>query len=266
VYAGHGGARLWADERIFGDADVSAIANGPAHPFFVVLNCLNAFFDAPNEESLGELALRAPDRGAIAYLASTTVSALAGQDALLRSLGDLLLRANVRRVGDVVTAAKQSIATDPGAADVIRTFVLLGDPATSLALPEVPIADAGPDAIATQGAPALLDAGASTSPRGLPLTFAWRVVAEPEPGAGVLVDAASPKAQFSGVVPGSYEIELVVGDGLFRGAPDRVRVEVGAPGPSFGCGPTSSPQALSGLDALYLLLPFMLSRRRRTRR
>jgi hypothetical protein len=266
VYAGHGGAKLWADERIFGEGDVAAIANAPALPFFIVLNCLNAFFDAPNEESLGEIALRAADRGAVAYLSSTTVSALAGQDAFVRALSDRVLRANVRRIGDAITAAKQAIASDPGAADVIRTFVLLGDPATRLGVPEVPVAGAGPDAAAPQWSPIVLDGSASTSPRGAPLTFAWRVVAEPEPGSGVLIDSTKMQARFWGTVPGSYEIELVVGDGAFRGAPDRIRVDVGVPGQVLSCAPGGSSQTLSGLDSLYLLLPVVLARRLRLRR
>lgn len=268
LYAGHGGARAWADELVFGAGDVAAIANDASLPVYVVLNCLNAFFSAPNEDSLGEAALRAPDRGAAAFVGSTTVSALAGQDAFARALGERILRANVRSLGEAVTAAKQAIAGDPGAVDVLRTFTLLGDPATSLGAPLVPVADAGADAEAETGAWIQLEGGASRSPAGRALAHAWRILVEPAPGAGALYAPDGPRPGFAGSVPGVYEVALQVDDGRFRSAEDVVRIEVGVAAPVASCtSPGSSPGSrLSGWSALHLVLPLALSRPRRRRR
>ena len=116
---------------MFGVDDFDTLRNA-RWPFFVAINCLNAFFDAPNEESLGEVALEASDRGAIAFLGSTTVLPLAGQRALLSALAKQGLRSPVRTVGDTVRRAMSEIAGSAGAEDVLRSFVLLGDPATRL--------------------------------------------------------------------------------------------------------------------------------------
>ncbi len=262
VYGGHGGAQLWADELIYGAGDVAAVANAPALPLFVVLDCLNAFFDAPNEDSLGEVALRAADRGAVAFVSSTTVSAFGGEEALSGALAQRLLGANVRRVGDALSQAMQSIAATAGAEDAIRSFVLLGDPATQLGVPLVPIADAGPDATTTRGAPIFLDGTGSAAPDGAPLTYAWRVASEPVPGAATLRQATTSQPVFVTVVPGSYTIELSVHDAHRASAPDAVHVLVTGDTSAWTCaGPGgAAPRQVSSVDGLYFLVPAVLAR------
>jgi hypothetical protein len=270
VYAGHGGARLWAEEGIFGAADVAQVAN-PAWPFFVVLGCLNGFFDAPSEESLAEVAVEAADRGAVAFLASTTVSALPGQAALAGALGERLLRASERRVGEAVAQALQAVAGEQGAEDVVQSFVLVGDPATRLALPMVPVADAGPDLHGALGGWAHLDGGASHAPGGAALAFSWRLAEVPAGSSPTLLSADAAAARLLPDVPGVYVLELVVRAGGRESAADAVRVTVGGPTP-FSCGGSSmaGQQARFGADALYFLLPLALAnrlgKRRRRRR
>jgi hypothetical protein len=261
VYGGHGGARLWADELIYGTGDVASVANTQALPLFIVLDCLNAFFDAPNEDSLGEVALRAADRGAVAFVSSTTVSTFGGQEALSGALAQRLLGGNVRHVGDALQQAMQSIAATAGAEDAIRSFVLLGDPATRLGVPLVPVADAGPDATTTRGAPIFLDGSASTSPAGSPLAYAWRVASEPVPGAATLRKAATSQPVFLAVVPGSYTLELSVDDGHRASAPNAVQVVVTGDAGWTCAGPGGAPpQQVSSVDGLYFLVPLMLAR------
>ncbi len=268
VYAGHGGARLWADELIFGASDFDTLANAD-WPLLVVLNCLNGFFDAPNEESLGEVALEAPDRGAIAVVASTTVSALAGQDAFAAALAERLLRSNVRRVGDAMLQSMASLATSPGAEDVLRTFVLLGDPATQLGMPRVPVADAGAPAQMNAGGSLWLDGSGSHDPEGGVLAFDWSVAAGPTGGDGVLVDSGDPmRPHFVASVPGVYTVALSVAAGGHTSAPATVRITVNHVGAApLGCGPRAPGAGLAGLDLFYLALPlaasFGLGRRRR---
>jgi len=226
-----------------------------------VLDCLNAFFDAPNEDSLGEVALRAADRGAVAFVSSTTVSTFGGQEALSGALAQRLLGGNVRHVGDALQQAMQSIAATAGAEDAIRSFVLLGDPATRLGVPLVPVADAGPDATTTRGAPIFLDGSASTSPAGSPLAYAWRVASEPVPGAATLRKAATSQPVFVAVVPGSYTLELSVDDGHRASAPNAVQVVVTGDAGWTCAGPGGAPpQQVSSVDGLYFLVPLMLAR------
>ncbi|HTF36299.1 MAG TPA: C25 family cysteine peptidase [Myxococcota bacterium] len=269
IYAGHGGAQLWSDKLIFGPADVSAVPDGSTLPVFLVLGCLNAFFDAPNEDSLGQIALSASDRGAVAFVASTTVTAFAGDDVFARNLAERIFGANVRRLGEAVTQAKQAMATSPGAEDVLRTFVLLGDPATRLGIPKFPIANPGPSQKANAWTPVVLDGSQSSAPSGGGLTYAWQIVTEPTAGNGVLVHEETAHPTFLTGTPGTYTLELTVSDGHRRSAPATVAVDI-SPGVSpFGCAksPSGPGTQFTSVDALYLLLPLLAARTvRRTRR
>ncbi len=259
VYVGHGGARLWADEIVFGSDDFASLAN-PDWPLFVVLNCLNAFFDAPNEESLAETALAHPDRGAIGFVSSTTVSPLAGQTAFAEALAERLLVANERRIGDAFLQALQGIEAREGADDVLRAFVLIGDPATRLALPEVPVAEAGEDRSIDAGVGIRLDGRGSQAPGGGALGFHWQVVEAPAGAPEALVESDGPQPRFRASLPGRYRIELRVDDGAYTSAPDELAVEV-LPRGGFGCGgePGTSSAGL-GPEAGMLLLPWLLAR------
>ena len=76
-----------------GHVELLESARREGDPLIVALNCLNGFFDAPNEDSLAEVALRQPGGGAVAYISSTAVSALPGQEAFARALGERLVLA-----------------------------------------------------------------------------------------------------------------------------------------------------------------------------
>jgi len=270
-YSGHGGARVWAEERLLAAEDLPSLAVGERQPVVVALNCLNGFFDAPNEESLSERALREPAGGAIAYLSSTSVSALPGQRAFARALGARLARADTPRLGDAVRAAEHAIAGEPGADDVLRSWVLMGDPALRLALPPVPVADAGPDVHTRVNRPVRLDGRGSRSAEGDPLAYAWTLAPDTPPGTATLLgaDTATPRVVLH--APGPVEIALRVREigqhgGALESPPDRVTVT--AEGRAvLACGeaaPGASAE-LSGFDALYLLLPLLVGGARRRR-
>jgi hypothetical protein len=268
-YAGHGGAQVWSDKLIFGPGDIAAVADGSTLPAFVVLGCLNAFFDAPNEASLSQIALSAPDRGAIAFIASTTVTAFAGDDAFAHNLAQRIFGANVRRVGEAVTQAKQAMATSPGAEDVLRSVVLIGDPATPLGIPEFPIADPGPSQQTNPWVPVVLDGTHSASPNGGQLGYAWQIVAQPAGGNGALAHQDTARPTFLASTPGTYTLGLTVSDGQRRSVPATVAVDVNPSALPFSCAqsPTSSGTQFTSTDALYLLIPLLAARSvRRTRR
>jgi hypothetical protein len=269
VYAGHGGAQLWSDKLIFGPSDVAAVADGSTLPLFVVLGCLNAFFDAPNEDSLGQIALSAPDRGAVGFVASTTVTAFAGDDVFARNLAQRVFGANVRRLGEAVTQAKQAMGTSPGAEDVLRTFVLLGDPATQLGIPKFPIANAGPSQNTGAGTPVRLDGSRSSAPNGGPLTYAWQIVGQPPSGNAGLAQEKTAHPTFLAGTPGTYTVQLIVSDGSRRSAPATVGVDVNPAASPLNCAktPLGTSQQWTSADALYLLLPLLAARTaRRTRK
>jgi hypothetical protein len=268
-YAGHGGAQVWSDKLIFGPGDIATVGDGTMLPTFVVLGCLNAFFDAPDEASLSQIALSAPDRGAVAFVGSTTVTAFAGDDVFGRDLAQRIFGANVRRIGEAVTQAKQAMATSPGAEDVLRSVVLLGDPATLLGIPKFPIANPGPSQKTEAWVPVALNGSHSTSPNGARLSYAWQIVAEPAGGTGILAKEETAHPKFLAGTPGTYTLQLTVSDGQRRSVPVTVSVDVNPGKSPLACAKNSTspgPQ-LTSADALYLLLPLLVARSaRRTRK
>ena len=95
-----------------------------------------------------------------------------------------MLRSGVRTTGDAVQQAMQALGSQAGTEDVLRGFVLLGDPATRLALPEVPIASVSGPAEPGLQQPVSLDGGQSQAPGGGSLDWSWSILEEPAPGAG----------------------------------------------------------------------------------
>jgi hypothetical protein len=231
----------------------------------VTLNCLNGFFDAPNHESLSETALKAPTGGAAAFISSTTVSALAGQDAFARALAQRLGAGNVRVVGDVFFQAQQAIAGVAGAEEVLRTWVLIGDPASRLALRVAPVADAGPDRESPTGAPATFDGRGSRGPEGARLDFAWSILEQPASSVAVLENPDSPTPVLVPPLPGRYTLALVVSADGLESVPATVRIDVSDPAPDAGCAEDEGAGQAAGF-ALTLLLPLAANAARRRRR
>ncbi|MEM7408608.1 MAG: C25 family cysteine peptidase [Myxococcota bacterium] len=263
-YSGHGGPHVWADELIFGTDDLPNAAQSPSLPIVVALNCLNGFFTAPNTTSLSEAALLEPVAGAVAYLSSTTVSALPGQRDYARALAERLGRFDLRRLGDAVQDAQRAVAGVEGAEDVLRASVLIGDPATRAALPAIPIALAGPDTTTPRGQLLHLDGGASAGPAGVPLEYAWELVSGAELGVEfVRTDTPTPWILIENA--GEVIVRLRVRAGGVSSAPSEL-VITSEPGPSgLACGEVDPSAQLTGFDALYFLLPWLCLRARRGR-
>jgi hypothetical protein len=94
------------------------------------------------------------------------------------------------------------------------------------------VADAGPAQNATTGAVVRLNAAASTSLDGSPLTYAWTVKETPDGSrvqSGSLTAAASAAASFTADVPGRYAIALTVSNGKLTSAQSLTYVNVAPP-------------------------------------
>lgn len=132
-YLGHGSVQIWRGDLLTTD-DVPSMTNAPRLPVFVMMNCLNGFFQSLfPEESLAEALVRSGSGGAIAVWASSGVTDAGGQGEMDRALYRVLFAGRVRTLGEAVAAAKGMT----GDGDVRRTWILFGDPALRLkGLPE----------------------------------------------------------------------------------------------------------------------------------
>jgi len=125
TYIGHASVEIWANNA-FSSSDATALTNGNRLPVVVALNCLNGYFHDVYTLSLAEALMKAPNGGAVAVWASSTLTepdqqALMGHELFTNLFGSATL-------GQAVARAKFA-ATDP---DVRKSWILFGDPTMKL--------------------------------------------------------------------------------------------------------------------------------------
>jgi hypothetical protein len=125
-YFGHGSVDIWRDNLLtIGDGAV--LTNGRRLSLFVLMTCLNGYFQDPGVESIAEAMLKARNGGAFAAWASSGMCDLGEQAIMNREFYRQLFGGAVT-VGEAAMNAKSSVRD----MDVRRTWVLLGDPTTKL--------------------------------------------------------------------------------------------------------------------------------------
>ena len=130
-YLGHGSEDQWSGSNIFDNNSVSSLTNGSQLPVFLIMDCLNGFFQDVYGQPLGVTLLLAPNGGAVAVLASSGLNQAPPQTKLDALVVQSALGANGTTLGESILKAKSNIA-DP---DVRRTYVLFGDPAMQVKQP-----------------------------------------------------------------------------------------------------------------------------------
>ncbi len=130
-YLGHGSEEQWSGSDIFDTNTVSSLTNGSELPVFLIMDCLNGFFQDVYGQPLGVSLLLAPNGGAVAVLASSGLNQPAPQTTLDQFVLQNAFAAPRPTLGESILKAKAQI-TDP---DVRRTFVLFGDPAMRMKQP-----------------------------------------------------------------------------------------------------------------------------------
>jgi hypothetical protein len=127
-YVGHGSVEVWSGTSVFTSADASALTNGNRLPFAVVMNCLNGYFQDVYSYSLAEALLGAPNGGAMAVWASSTLAEPDGQEVMNRELFRQLFGNPSLTIGEAVNRAKQATSD----AEVRKSWILFGDPSMRL--------------------------------------------------------------------------------------------------------------------------------------
>ncbi len=131
-YAGHGSVDIWRGE-ILRSEDGEIMRNGNQLSVFLMMTCLNGYFEDPMLESLGEAMMKAERGGAVAVWGSSGMCEAGEQAAvskeMMRELNSVegLTKKKVT-IGEAARRAKGRI----GDVDVRRTYVLLGDPTMRL--------------------------------------------------------------------------------------------------------------------------------------
>ena len=130
-YLGHGSEEQWSGTSIFDTNSVGSLTNSSELPVFLIMDCLNGFFQDVYSQPLGVSLLLAPNGGAVAVLASTGLNQPEPQVRLDALVIQDVLSASRPTLGESILKAKSAIG-DPG---VRRTYVLFGDPAMRVKQP-----------------------------------------------------------------------------------------------------------------------------------
>jgi uncharacterized repeat protein (TIGR01451 family) len=130
-YLGHGSEEQWSGADIFDTTTVTTLTNGSQLPVFLIMDCLNGFFQDVYAQPLAVSLLLAPNGGAVAVLASSGLNSAIPQTKLDKLILQNALNAARPTLGESVLKAKAHIG-DPG---VRRTFILFGDPAMQVKSP-----------------------------------------------------------------------------------------------------------------------------------
>lgn len=135
-YFGHGSVTQWGKDNLFTVKDSATLQNGDRLPVIINMTCLTGLFTHPKVQSLTEALLWKADGGAVAVLAPTSLTLTSDQSFLSKALVQAYLNDRTARLGDVFLRAQRDVPVqDEGTQDVLRTFLLFGDPALKVVQP-----------------------------------------------------------------------------------------------------------------------------------
>jgi len=126
-YFGHGSVGAWSS-NVFNSDDATALTNGNQAPLMMLIACTNGYFASPYARSLAESLVQAPNGGAVAVWASSSITNATWEELLNKELYRQLFAATQPTIGEAMVTAKLSIS-DP---DVRRSYILFGDPSMKL--------------------------------------------------------------------------------------------------------------------------------------
>jgi uncharacterized repeat protein (TIGR01451 family) len=130
-YDGHGSEDQWSGSNLFDNTAATALTNGSSLPVFLIMNCLNGFFQDVYEEPLAVTLILAPNGGAVAVLASSGLNQAAPQIIFDQLIVKNMFSASHPTLGDSILQGKSII----NSVAVRETYNLLGDPAMKIKSP-----------------------------------------------------------------------------------------------------------------------------------
>jgi uncharacterized repeat protein (TIGR01451 family) len=127
-YQGHGAEQQWSFVDLFDSTDAAALTNGGQMPVYLLMDCLNGFFQDVYAESLAEAILLAPNGGGIAVWASSGFTDQAPQASMNQAFLHQLTSHPKMPLGWLIQQTKAGTSDN----DVRRTWILFGDPSLKL--------------------------------------------------------------------------------------------------------------------------------------
>ena len=127
-YQGHGAEQQWSFVDLFDSTDAAALTNGGRLPVYLLMDCLNGFFQDVYAESLAESILLAPNGGGIAVWASSGFTDQAPQASMNQAFLYQLASHPKMPIGWLIQQTKAGTSDN----DVRRTWILFGDPSLTL--------------------------------------------------------------------------------------------------------------------------------------
>lgn len=135
-YTGHGGETGWTKEQILEVKDILEWSNYDRMPVFMTATCEFSRYDDPLRVSAGEHAFLNPKGGAIALFTTSRPTYGTPNFTLAINFYNTALKpinGVMPRLGDIIRISKAK----SGAENNTKKFVLLGDPALSMAYPKL---------------------------------------------------------------------------------------------------------------------------------
>jgi hypothetical protein len=116
---------MW-NGNLLSSTDAAELENNGQLSVFILMTCLNGFFNEPAQDSLAESLLKSPKGGAVAVWASSGMTLPNAQAAMNEQLYRLFFSPNTRSmpVGEMMRRAKGAVDDR----DIRQTWVLFGDP------------------------------------------------------------------------------------------------------------------------------------------
>ena len=134
-YTGHGGETGWTGEKVLQISDIQKWTNLYNLPIFITASCEFSRYDDPDRISAGEYILINEKGGGIALYTTSRLAFSNTNFGLNKSMCKFAFEnenGHYHRLGDIIRLAK----IDNGSIPNNRNFILLGDPALKLSIPE----------------------------------------------------------------------------------------------------------------------------------
>lgn len=127
-FYGHGSENLWTNANLLRTQDAAALTNTDRPSLFVMMTCLNGYYNHAARESLAETLLKAERGGAVAVWASSGLTNPGGQTSMNEEFFRLLFGEQPTTLGEAARRAKAAT----GDRDARATWILFGDPSMKL--------------------------------------------------------------------------------------------------------------------------------------